>query len=195
MVYLNPGGRNFGPANYDGYGISNIIVGITYTLALFGACIFLWFHRHHPAVKMRKVPLMILAVFVIHIFCFIVFTVYTLNGAWPCSVEFWAMNLYFPMGIGLFQAQNQQLLIISRQQTQLITQDMTYRAYIPRGRKGGFGRYKYWIARLKFWWRNISAQGKYEGLVFIGMIVQVESMITTTSNQNANLLVASFLSP
>lgn len=172
MVYLNPGGFNFGPRNLDGYGISNIVFGVTYSIGLYAACIYLWYQRHHPVVKMRKVGLMLLSVLVIHVFCFMVFTVYTLNGAWPCTVEYWAMNLYLPIGIGLWQAQNQQLVIVSRQQSHLIHSNDTYRPLLPpRGR--GMGTPRYWLWRVKIWYRSISSQGKYEGFVLIGIVIQV----------------------
>ncbi|KAL8992381.1 MAG: hypothetical protein Q9188_007601 [Gyalolechia gomerana] len=172
MVYLNPGGFNFGPKNLDGYGISNIVFAVIYSIFLYAACIYLWLLRHHPIVKMRKVGLMLMAVLVLHVFCFLVFTVYFMNGLWPCSVEFWAMNLYLPIGIGLFQAANQQLLIVSRQQTQLITSNDTFKPLLPsRGR--GIGTRRYWLWRCKLWYRSISTQGKYEGFVLIGIILQV----------------------
>ncbi|KAL8923925.1 MAG: hypothetical protein Q9208_004362 [Pyrenodesmia sp. 3 TL-2023] len=171
MVYLNPGGFNFGPKNWDGYGISLIAFIAIYSVFLFAACIYLWYQRHHPVVRMRKVGLMLLSVLVIHGFCLVVFTIYTMNGAWPCTVEYWSMNLYLPIGIGLWQAQNQQLLIVSRQQSHLIHSNHTYRPLLPlRGHSMGTPRYWFW--RLKIWYRNISSQGKYEGFVLIGIIIQ-----------------------
>ncbi|KAL8941260.1 MAG: hypothetical protein Q9211_001882 [Gyalolechia sp. 1 TL-2023] len=186
MVYLNPGGFNFGPKNLDGYGISNIAFAVIYSIFLYAACIYLWLLRHHPIVKMRKVGLMLMAVIVLHVFCFLVFTVYFMNGVWPCSVEFWAMNLYLPIGIGLFQAANQQLLMVSRQQTQLMTSNDTYKPLLPsRGR--GIGTRRYWLWRFKLWYRSISTQGKYEGLVLIGMILQFTvSMIVYNISRKFN---------
>lgn len=192
MVYLNPGGFNFGPQNWDGYGISNIVFALVYTVALYAACLYLWLQRHHPIVKMRKVGLMLLSVLVIHVFCFMVFTVYTLNGAWPCSVEFWAMNLYLPIGIGLWQVQNQQLLIVSRQQTQMIHSNHLYKPLLPpRGR--GLGGPRYWLWRFKIWYRSTSTQGKYEGFVFIGIIIQVRSCIYLSPLRNGTLTLANIV--
>ncbi|KAL8687475.1 MAG: hypothetical protein Q9224_005142 [Gallowayella concinna] len=186
MVYLNPGGFNFGSTNLDGYGISNIVFAVVYTLFLYAACTYLWLQRHHPVVKMRKVGLMLLSVLVIHVFCFMVFTVYTMNGAWPCTVEFWAMNLYLPIGIGLWQAQNQQLIIVSREQTEMISSHPVYKPLLPpRGR--GMGTPKYWLWRFKIWYQSISTQGKYEGFVLIGIIVQFTvSMIVYNISRKFN---------
>jgi len=172
MVYLNPGGFDFGSENLDGYGISNIVFGVTYSLFFYAAVLFVWLYRHHPILRMRNVPLMLLSLLTLHVFTFMVFVVYTLNGAFPCQVEFWCMSIYLPIGIGLFQAQNQQLLIVSRQQTELLTKDESYRPILPKGGKG-LGGPRYWLFRLKFWCRGVSTQGTYQGFVAIGIFVQV----------------------
>ena len=99
MVYANPGGFNFGTSNLDSFGISLLAFIVAYTILLYAAYIYLWIQRHHPIVKMRNVSLMLLSVLIIHLFCFMDFSVYTMNGNW--------------------QAQNQQLIIISREQTEM----------------------------------------------------------------------------
>lgn len=170
--YLNPGGFNFGAENLDGYGISNIVVAVTYSICFYAACIFLWLYRRHPVVKMRNVPLLLLSLLVLHVFLFMVFMVYTLNGAFPCQVEFWCMNIYLPIGIGLFQAQNQQLLIVSRQQSRLIVTNEQYKPLLPKTTRG-IGGPRYWLFRLKRWWRGINEESKYQGFIFIGFVVQV----------------------
>ncbi|KAK4694801.1 hypothetical protein P7C71_g2833, partial [Lecanoromycetidae sp. Uapishka_2] len=40
MVYLNPGGFDFGSENLDGYGISNIVVGVLYSIFFYAAVLF-----------------------------------------------------------------------------------------------------------------------------------------------------------
>ncbi|KAL8867647.1 MAG: hypothetical protein Q9174_005521, partial [Haloplaca sp. 1 TL-2023] len=172
MPYINPGGYNFGPMNLDGYGISLLIFIVVYTVFLLAACAYLWLQRNHPVLKMRKVSTMLMAVLTLHVFAFVVFTVYPLNGGWPCAVEFWAMSVYLPLGIGLWQIQNQQLLLVSRQQTELMESPDTYKNLLPP-RKSGLGSGKYWMLRFKMWYQGISTKGKYEGFVFIGMIIQL----------------------
>ncbi|CAD6587062.1 MAG: hypothetical protein ASARMPRED_002979 [Alectoria sarmentosa] len=170
MVYLNPGGFDFGSENLDGYGISNIVFIVMYSLCFYSACLFTWIYRHHPVLRMRNVPLMLLSVLTMHVFTFAVFVVYTMNGAFPCQVEYWCMCLYLPIGIGLYQAYNQQLLIVSRGQAALITKEELFKPIFPRGK--GFGGPKYWAFRFKIWWQNVSTKGKYEGFVLIGIVIQ-----------------------
>ncbi len=172
MVYLNPGGFDFGSENLDGYGISNIVVGVAYSICFYTACVFLWAYRRHPVVKMRNVPLLLASLLVLHVFTFMTMVVYTLNGAFPCQVEFWIMNIYLPIGIGLFQAQNQQLLIVSRRQARLITTSELYKPLLPKTGRG-IGGPRYWLFRSKLWWSSINEETKYQGFIFVGIIVQV----------------------
>lgn len=82
------------------------------------------------------------------------------------------MNIYLPIGIGLFQAQNQQLLVVSQKQAQLIVTDDLYKPIFPKTGRG-IGGPRYWIFRLKVWWNSIGSQGKYQAVIFAGIIVQV----------------------
>jgi len=174
MVYLNPGGINDGAENLDNYGISNIVFIVTYSIVFCAACFFLWHHRNHAVVKFRNVPLLLMSLLTLHVFLFMIFVVYTLNGAYPCQVEFWCMNLYLPIGIGLFQAQNQQLLVVSSQQARLITNEHHFKPLPPKPKKG-LGGISYWSFRLKCWWGNVRSTRRYEAYVALGIIVQVKA--------------------
>lgn len=83
--YMNPGGFNSGPQNLDGYGISNIVVAVTYSVFFYAACIYLWCSRHHPLLQKRNVPLILLSLLILHVFAFMVMMYYTLNGAFTCQ--------------------------------------------------------------------------------------------------------------
>ena len=169
--YLNPGGFNFGSKNFDGYGISLIVFGVAYSLFFYTACAVLWLHRNHPIIRMRNSFFFILSLLVLHVFCFMVMVAYTLNGATPCGVEFWSMNIYLPLGIGLFQLQNQQLLIVSRRQASLMVTEGHYKPVMPKGARG-LGGPKYWYLRLRIWRINIGTPGRCQWFVAIGIIVQ-----------------------
>lgn len=172
MVYLNPEGHNWGPKNVDGYGISTFAFGIVYTIIFYAACLYLWLHRNHPSVKMRNIGLSLAGVLTIHVYLFMVFAVYYLNGLFPCNVEFWSMSMYLPLGIGLYQASNQDLLIVSREQIQLIRSEVPYNP-LPPGYGKGFAGPRYWSWRVKLWWQRAARQNKYEVFVFFGMLAQV----------------------
>lgn len=82
------------------------------------------------------------------------------------------MSINLPIGIGLFQAQNQQLLLVSRQQAELLVRDDIYKP-LPARPTGSVGGPKYYLYRLKIWWRDVNQQRKYEAYILIGMIFQV----------------------
>lgn len=171
MVYQNPEGFNGGAKNYDGYGLSFVAVAVIYSVFFYTACFYLWYHRKHPVLRMRRLNLALGSLLLLHVYLFMVMMAYFLNGTYPCNVEFWVMSVYLPVGIGLFQAQNQQLLIVSNDQTRLLDSQDDYKPIFPKdGRLGGLS---YWTFRFKTWWRSTTKQGKYEGLVYIGICIQV----------------------
>ena len=173
MVYMNPNGFDLSPnPNLDGWGISHVVVGTLYTLVLWAVCYYVWVNREHPMLRMRNVPLMLLAINCLHLYLYILFVIYAMNGAFSCQWEFWWMSIYLPIGIGLFQAQNQQLLLVSRQQAELMVRDDMYKP-LPCRPKGSIGGPKYYVYRLKIWWRDVNQQRKYEAYMLIGMIFQV----------------------
>ena len=169
MSYLNPGGHNWGAENLDGYGISQITFAVVYSIAFHVACLYVWTLRKHPIIKMRKIGLAIISLQILHVYMFMVFMVYPLNGAFPCSVEYWVMSLYLPIGFGLFQAANQQLCLVSQGQIKLtLSGDTPSYKPMPTGRGP-----KKLVSRFKLWWADVSSQGRYEGFVAVGIALQV----------------------
>ena len=92
--YFNSRGHNWGPENLDGYGITQIVVAVIYSVLFYAACVYVWMHRDHPVIKMRKINLALLSILILHVYLFMVFMVYPINGAFPCGVEFWSMSMY-----------------------------------------------------------------------------------------------------
>ncbi|KAL9003308.1 MAG: hypothetical protein Q9188_003807 [Gyalolechia gomerana] len=167
MPFFDSNGHDWG--NYyqlDGWGIFQIVFAVLYTILVLGLSGVLWTWRNHPVIRMRRVPLAIAAVLVLQVYVVMVLLVYSWNGRFPCSAEFWIMSIYLPIGIGLFQASNQQLLRISRSQQLMITQD-TYKT-LPSGKNR---REYYWSAFL-IWARSVREQHDYEGFLAVGMVAQ-----------------------
>ncbi len=167
MPFLNSGGHDYSGANLDGWGILQLVFAILYTIVLLVLCGILWTQRHHPIIRMRKIPLAIAAVLVLHVYVVIILIVYPLNGYFPCSAEFWIMSIYLPIGIGLFQAQNQQLLLISRGQQVLLTPDI-YKP-LPSGKT----RRQYYRNKFIIWCKSTKEQDAFEGFIAAGIMIQV----------------------
>ncbi|KAL8852056.1 MAG: hypothetical protein Q9221_003081 [Calogaya cf. arnoldii] len=166
MPFANPGGHNFVGVNLDGWGVLQLVFAVVYTIVLFVLCGILWKQRDHPIIRMRKIPMAIAAVLVLHVYVVIILIVYPLNGYFPCNAEFWIMSIYLPIGVGLFQAQNQQLLLISRGQQVLLTQDQ-YKP-LPSGKT----RWQYYRNKFIIWCKSSKEQDAFEGFIAIGMVVQ-----------------------
>ncbi|KAI4170776.1 MAG: hypothetical protein LQ348_007055 [Seirophora lacunosa] len=168
MPFLNPNGHDWANNyNLDGWGICLILFTILYTLFLLVCSYVLWQWRYHPVIHMRRPALAIAAVLVLHVYVIIILLVYPWNGFFPCAAEFWIMSIYLPIGIGLFQAQNQVLLLISRGQQILLTQD-TYKP-LPTGKNR---RQYYWNAFI-LWCKSVKQQDVYEGFLAAGMLIQI----------------------
>ena len=175
MVGLNPNGHDWAMKyNLDAYGIGYIVFTVIYSLILFAGCGIVWLQRNHPVIRMRKISLAILSLLTLHVYLVIILLLYPNNGHWPCSAEFWIMSIYLPVGIGLFQAQNQQLLLVSRGQNQLMLGDEMYKPLAPKD-----GLAKRCMFHLRRWWESLGKQGKYEAFVVVGIIFQVWDSATT----------------
>ncbi|KAL8687343.1 MAG: hypothetical protein Q9218_006458 [Villophora microphyllina] len=166
MPFLNPGGHNFIGYNHDGWGIVQLVFAVFFSILILVLSAVLWRHRNEPVIRMRKVPLSIAATLTLHVYTVIVLIVYPVNEHWPCGVEFWVMSIYLPIGIGLFQAQNQILLRTSRGQQHLLTQDI-YRP-LPTGKTV---RQYYWNA-FKLWCQAAREGDYFEGFVAAGILLQ-----------------------
>ena len=177
MVYAN--GHNWGnKLNWDGLGISSLIFAGVYSIIFYAMCAIVWANRKHPVIKMRNMGLAISSLLVLHVYFFMIFLAYVLNGNYPCELEFWIMSFYLPVGIGLFQAQNQQLLLVSRAQSKLIYMEDTFKS-LPPTRPG----FKRWNFKFRQWWAQWTEQNKYEGFLAVGMVLQVGYTKTVTLSQ------------
>ncbi|KAL8696979.1 MAG: hypothetical protein Q9201_007377 [Fulgogasparrea decipioides] len=171
MRFLNPEGHNFVGYNIDGWGILQLVAAVLFTLVILILVILilsavLWNVRNDPVIRMRKPALSIVAALMLHVYASIVLIVYLVNEHWPCGVEFWVMSLYLPIGIGLFQASNQVLLLVSRGQQSLLNHDI-YKP-LPSGKTA---RDYYWDAFV-LWCREARKQEIFEGFVAAGIVLQ-----------------------
>ncbi|KAL8728691.1 MAG: hypothetical protein Q9181_005264 [Wetmoreana brouardii] len=166
MRFLDPQGHNFVGYNLDGWGILQLVFAVLFTLVILVLSAALWKVRNDPVIRMRKPTLSIAAANMLHVYTIVVLIVYPLNEHWPCGVEFWVMSLYLPIGIGLFQASNQVLLLVSRGQQSLLNGDI----YKPLP-SGNTAREYYWNA-FALWCKAAREQEIFEGFVAAGIVLQ-----------------------
>jgi len=103
----------------DHLGVVYIVLAAFWTTVLLAGSAALWRLRHHESIRKRKTGLTIAAVLILQIYWCSNMVIYPLNGAYPCSINYWVMSIYFPVGIALFALHNVQLLSISARQRDL----------------------------------------------------------------------------
>lgn len=106
--------------NLDSLGLAYIIIAVVWTLLMAAGAIFLLVHRHAPALRVRNTYLWTSAVLFLHAYWVLCLLAYVLNGSYPCSAEFWIMNLWLPFGIALYQINGMHLLHISSIQSRFV---------------------------------------------------------------------------
>lgn len=104
--------------HFDSIGWTYMGLTIAWNVMLAVGMIFLWTHRRLPSLRMRKLPLLFGGVLSLHIYGVLCIIVYPVGAVFSCSLEFWVMSIYLPLGIALFHAANTQFLHLASRQKQ-----------------------------------------------------------------------------
>lgn len=165
--------------NSDGLGWMFIVIIIVWTIVLLTGAIFLISKRHLPYLRIRNVPLAVSAVATIHVYWILCMIAYSLNGTYPCDIEFWVMSIYLPLGMALFQASNTQLLHIANVQRQYTHELQVDEKPGDRRQSSGWRRYLSYVREQNRVKRT---------MVFIayGMVAQVSYSSISESIQLLN---------
>lgn len=158
-------GHDWGPVNLDPLGMAYIIVAAISTVFLFLGISCLLYYRRLEFVRIRNITLIVSSLLMIHIYLVIVLINYPLNGSYPCSLGYWVMNIYFPVGVALFQAQNIQLLSMSVLQKRLSFRPAKLEPRSERPRHG--------LSGLKVKWRESSLLYRMYLCIGVGVLFQV----------------------
>ena len=103
--HVNPNGHApGGGANLDSLSMLYIALTVIWTAFLAVGIAILIANKNLPFLRIRNLSLGIAAVCLLHVYWVLAMLVYTMDGAWPCGVEFWVMSIYLPFGIALYQA-------------------------------------------------------------------------------------------
>jgi hypothetical protein len=100
----------------DNIGWTYLGLLIVWNVALVGGMTFLWRHRQLPSLRMRKVPLLFAGIFSLHVYGTLCIIAYPVGAFFSCTVEFWVMSIWLPIGIALFHAANSQFLHLASRQ-------------------------------------------------------------------------------
>lgn len=149
----------------DGVSIFWMTFGAVWTLLIVSGIVFLVMNRRTPLLRIRGLPLSIVAVVLLHLYWLTIQFVYTIGPILPEEVEFWCMSTYLPFGIGLFQASNCQFLYVAKAQRRFLDTSNDAR---PPSSKAGAKRKSLW-QRFK----GLDYPTKMAVCVFIGLGFQV----------------------
>ncbi|KAJ5181993.1 hypothetical protein N7449_012140 [Penicillium cf. viridicatum] len=166
MSFTRPGGNHGGAAIFDSLAKFYVAVAITWTAALLAGSVFLIVNRNEQCVRIRNLRLVLSAVSCLHVFWILCMVSYSMGGKYPCAAEYWIMNIYFPLGIALFQANSMQLLnVFGVQEKLLLTAQQPYRPHFIDPTESS-SRY---LAR----WRQLNLVQRTELGIAVGISVQL----------------------
>ncbi|KAF1911305.1 hypothetical protein BDU57DRAFT_524352 [Ampelomyces quisqualis] len=100
----------------DRIGWAYLSVFIVWNVALASGMAYLWKYRQQPSLRMRKIPLLLAGVFLLHVYAAVCLLAYPVGAYFSCSLEFWSMSIWLPFGIALFHAANSQFLHLASRQ-------------------------------------------------------------------------------
>ena len=156
--------------NVDSTGRAYIAIAVVWSTILFAGLIALALLRNLTFIRIRNVTLSTIAVLTIHVYLILVFLIYVMNGRYPCNFEYWVMSTYFPIGVGLFQAQNVHLLDISLMQKQLLQEPVKAAAKPVEIRSG--------LVDLVDRWRRMTLVGRTYAFIGFGVVVEVRRALS-----------------
>jgi hypothetical protein len=104
--------------NLDSIGWTYFGLFIVWNIALAGGMAFLWHKRQLPSLRIRRIPLLLVGVFFLHVYAMLCLIAYPISEYISCTLEFWVMSILVPLGIALFHAANSQFLHMASRQKQ-----------------------------------------------------------------------------
>lgn len=105
----------------DNVGWTYIGAAIAWTSILAIAMTFLWYHRRLPQLQIRRLPLVFVAVILLHMYLVLCMIGYVIGPVAPCTAEYWIMSIFVPCGIAIFQVSNTQFFHIASQQKRFLS--------------------------------------------------------------------------
>lgn len=156
------------PPLWDSVGIFYICFGSIWTAIVASGMVFCWLNRESPVLRHRGLPLSMAAITLLHIYWCMAQVVYPVGRALPTvlayDIQYFAMGIYFPLGIALFQAANSRFLHVAKLQKQYVHGGITR----SKKHSGCDGAETSWLCRL----RNTERINKIMAVIGVGMAFQ-----------------------
>lgn len=163
------------PPIWDGVGIFYLSFCIIWTVLLISGMAFCCLNRDIPLIRVRGIFWSFLAISLLHVYWILGQITYpivpTMPGLLSVDIQYFAMGIYFPLGIALFQASNLRFLHVARMQRQFVFPEL--RSTISMGSKPHGSPI---ISRL----RSMSYMTRTMVLIAIGILLQVRVLYRHT---------------
>lgn len=163
----------------DNVGWTYIGIAAAWTTVLYSAMCVLWCHRQLPQLQKRRLPLMFVAITMLHIYWTLCMISHVIASIIPCAAGYWTMSILLPFGTAIFQVANTQFLYIAsgqRRFRELTNLDhLMWKKRVPKlaSETASLPR------RLSRWLKSVNRITRMVIIVGIGMIIQVRSLITS----------------
>lgn len=112
------------PPIWDRLGVFYLSFCIIWTILLISGMTFCWLNRDVPLIRVRGIFWSFLAIGLLHVYWILGQITYpivpTMPGLLSVDIQYFAMGIYFPLGIALFQASNLRFLHVARMQRQFV---------------------------------------------------------------------------
>lgn len=152
--------------NLDRVGVFYISFCVIWTTLLLAGMIFCLINRHIPILRVRGLPLSFSAIVLLHLYWILGQILYPVGACFRTvlayDIQYFAMGIYMPLGIALFQASNLRFLHVAKMQKQFVHHEL-------RAERKCNDTKSSWLSRLK----NIDYMKRTLFLIGIGMILQV----------------------
>lgn len=154
------------PPKWDRVGVFYIAWCVAWSTVLLAGMAFCLVNRHNPILRVRGLSLSFPAIALLHVYWILGQITYPIGGTvrmvLAYDIQYFAMGVYFPLGIALFHASNHRFLHIAKLQKQFVHAE-------PRAGRDLKSTDASWLCRL----RNIKYTTKIFLFIGIGMVLQV----------------------
>lgn len=154
------------PPNLDRVGVFYLSFCVIWTTLLLAGMIFCLVNRHIPILRVRGLPLSFSAITILHVYWILGQISYpvgaTVSTVIAYDIQFFAMGIYYPLGIALFQASNIRFLHVAKMQKQFVHPELQPERKCKDANSS-------WLCRLK----NMDYMKRTLSLIGIGIVLQV----------------------
>jgi hypothetical protein len=172
-IAIGPDPPKYGTLRLNRIGVTYIAVTVIFSALVAAGVTVLVRHRNLPFIRLKKVPLIIIALVLLHLQLVFDLLVYPMNGELPCSVEYWIMAVCLPAGVAAFQTNNWVLFSRAWGQKHLLSMHTRFKGALAEDRAKDVALHGSFAQRLWYKWAQLCILKKMYILVALGTAILV----------------------